>query len=63
MVHGESGIDLGRDREWIQRDLYVYHLEMAHAFGDPTDWATFRSDLAHAGGCHEPDESGRSGPG
>ncbi len=50
-MFGEPGIDLGEDLEWIHRDQYVYYLEMAHALGDPTDWASFRSDLAAALGA------------
>lgn len=42
------GIELDRDLEWIHRDQYVYYLEVAHALGDPADWASFRSDLAEA---------------
>lgn len=32
----------------IERDQYVYYVEMARHLGDPTDWAAFRSDLAEA---------------
>ncbi len=44
----EPEINLESDLAWIQRDQYVYYVEMAHHLGDPTDWASFRSDLAEA---------------
>lgn len=52
----EPGIDLGSDLAWIQRDQYVYYLEMAHALGvlgNPDDWASFRADLAEALAAHD----------
>lgn len=39
------GID---DIAWIQRDQFVYYLEMERALGDPGDWSRFRSDLLQA---------------
>lgn len=47
-MYDEPGIHLDRDLKWIHRDQYVYYLEMAYHLGDPTDWASFRSDLAEA---------------
>lgn len=33
---------------WIERDQFVYYVEMEHALGDPADWPRFRWGLAAA---------------
>ena len=44
----QTGIGLD-DLPWIQRDQYVYYLEMARALTvDPHDWPQLRADLLRA---------------
>lgn len=39
------GID---EMAWIQRDQFVYYVELAHALGDTGDWPRLRDDLLQA---------------
>ena len=43
----QPGIGI-EDIAWIQRDQFVYYLEMEHQLGDPADWPRFRRDLLEA---------------
>ena len=43
--HAGIGVD---DLQWIHRDQFVHHVELAHALGDPDDWSRFRHDLLRA---------------
>ena len=43
----QPGISI-RDLDWIHRDQFVHYVELAHALGDPSDWAGFREDLLRA---------------
>lgn len=52
-VFDQPGIDLDHDLAWIHRDQYVYLIEIAHALGNPDDWASFRDDLAEALAAHD----------
>lgn len=46
----EPGIDVD-EVAWIERDQFVYFMEMEHQLGDPGDWGRFRIGLADALGA------------
>ncbi len=43
----EPGIGVD-DLTWIQRDQFVYYVEMEHELSDPRDWPRFRDNLIEA---------------
>lgn len=43
----EPGIDVD-DVAWIERDQFVYFVEMERQLNDPADWPRFRSGLVEA---------------
>lgn len=43
----DPGIDVD-EIAWIERDQFVYFMEMEHQLGDPTDWPAFRVGLGEA---------------
>jgi hypothetical protein len=46
-MFGTPGIDVD-DLAWIERDQFVYFMEMEHHLNDPVDWPRFRSGLVNA---------------
>lgn len=46
-MFAEPGIG-AEDLGWIQRDQFVYYIEMEHQLSDPRDWPRFRENLAEA---------------
>ncbi len=42
-----AGVGLD-DIAWIQRDEFIYYVEMAHALRDAGDWPAFRDELIEA---------------
>ncbi len=46
-MFAERGIGAG-DLRWIQRDQFVYFVELEHELSDPRDWPRFRENLAEA---------------
>ncbi len=43
----EPGIGVD-DLTWIQRDQFVYYVEMEHELSGPRDWPRFRDNLVEA---------------
>ncbi len=43
----QPGIGI-EDIAWIQRDQFVYYVEMERALSDPADWQRFRDGLLQA---------------
>ena len=43
-MFSQPGIGV-EDLAWIHRDQFVHYVELAHALGDPDDWARFRDQL------------------
>jgi len=46
-MFGTPGIDVD-DLPWIERDQFVYFMEMEHHLNDPGDWPRFREGLVAA---------------